>query len=460
MVEYVDIKDIAPASYNPRKISDKQIENLKKSIQKIGFVIPILVNKANNTIIAGHQRTKSAKACGHKRVPCVYVQDIVLGDEIKFNQFHNGVELKSSRKIKLDGEYPKEKFLSISHEQFLIPENIKRQSSYIKELCKLIIKYGNVFSTVVCKGKILFSDEYVCACKLLKINVNTFICKDEKYDDLICYLFQDYGEYSYEKIKKNTYVQGLAQMKRNVVMREGLKKQNKSKLYETMVFPYLQENANGNTSILDFGCGKAAYINSLAKKYEALGIEFYNNNGKGISIRKGNEMIDRLCEKIHNNPQFDVVVCDSVLNSVDSVEAENSVMACLNLFCKEKLFISGRNAVNVKNKMNAHKSSDKVNYLYFLDKDGFTANYREGQWFFQKFHNREQIINLLERYGFEIENMNFQNTKSSFQVECKKIKDLPIQEYIKAIDFEFNLPLPNGKRYNRQEDVKKALGFI
>ncbi len=459
MVEYIKIDSITPAYYNPRKISDRQIEKLKESIKSIGFVIPILVNKSNNTIIAGHQRTRSARACGGETVPCIFVKDISLGDEIKFNQFHNGVEAKATKEIKLKGEHPKEKFLQIPCDNFIIPKETPVKAAYIKEICKLIIKYGNVFSTVVCKGRVLFSDEYIRACKILNLNVNVYICDDEKYNDLVCYLFQDYGEYSYEKIKKNTFVQGLAQMNRNVTKKETIKKQNKSRLYETMVLPYLQKNANTDTSILDFGCGKAAYINMLSKRYDAIGLEFYNNNKKGILVSKGNKMIDDLCDKISINPQFDVVVCDSVLNSVDSVEAENSVMACLNLFCKEKLFISGRNMERIKYAMNAKNSKGKTNYLYFIDNDGFTANYREGQWFFQKFHDEEQIRELIERYGFKIEKINFQKLQSSFQVECRKVKNLSRDEYIKAIDFEFNLPLPNGKRYNRQEDVKKALGF-
>ena len=118
------------------------------------------------------------------------------------------------------------------------------------------------------------------------------------------------------------------------------KKRNKSVLYETMVIPYIQ-NHNVKT-ILDFGCGKGAYINMLSKKYDAIGVEFYNNNGKDIIVSKGNNMIDKLIAYLNTNKTFDIVVCDSVLNSVDSVKAEKSVMACLNLFTKDIAFISGR----------------------------------------------------------------------------------------------------------------------
>lgn len=99
MVEYISVDSIAPASYNPRKLSDESANNLKESLNKIGIVIPILVNRRNNIIIAGHQRTKCAKAVGYKEMPCIFVDDVVHGDEIKFNSISSITELKTNRNI-------------------------------------------------------------------------------------------------------------------------------------------------------------------------------------------------------------------------------------------------------------------------------------------------------------------------------------------------------------------------
>jgi len=89
-MQYINISDIKPASYNPRKISQQQFNKLQESIKNIGFVMPILVNKSNMTIIAGHQRTKAAKAIGVEQVPVFFCNNINQADEIKFNQIHNG----------------------------------------------------------------------------------------------------------------------------------------------------------------------------------------------------------------------------------------------------------------------------------------------------------------------------------------------------------------------------------
>ena len=454
-VQFVKINDIKPAPYNPRKISDKQAGVLQESFKKIGFVVPIIINKKNNIIIAGHQRTNNAKKIGIDSVPAFYVDDISVGDEIRFNQMHNGVETKDIDGVTVDASsYEKEQFINIPCNEF--SANMKcLKMTLVKEICKLIIKYGNVMSAVICHNKVLFAREYVYACKLVNQPVNCYICDDSKYDDILKYFCQDYGVYSYDNIERNTFVQGLAQLNRSVVKKEGLKAMH-STLYVNMVIPYLSKNNVG--SILDFGCGKGAYIEALAKQYDALGIEFYNNDRKHINVQMGHTMIDNLLHHLETKGKFDIVVCDSVLNSVDSVEAEKSVMTCLNLFTKDIAFISGRPREQAEKKLDfkTHKNALK-NDVYYLDDKGFTATYREGKWFFQKFHTKEQVKQLATDNGFEIE--DFYYNQDTFRCRLKKVKELPIEECIKAVDFEFNLPLPNGKSYNRQDDVKKILGL-
>lgn len=75
-IVYVKIDDLKFAEYNPRTLSDKQFEDIKKSLQEFGFVDPIIVNKNQNRfniIIGGHQRVKVARALKHESVPVFYV---------------------------------------------------------------------------------------------------------------------------------------------------------------------------------------------------------------------------------------------------------------------------------------------------------------------------------------------------------------------------------------------------
>lgn len=49
------VADLIPSDYNPRKISLAKKEELKQSLEKLGMIIPIIIN-TNNRVVGGHQR--------------------------------------------------------------------------------------------------------------------------------------------------------------------------------------------------------------------------------------------------------------------------------------------------------------------------------------------------------------------------------------------------------------------
>ena len=77
------VKDLNPASYNPRQISSKQYKDLKESVKKFGLVDPIIVNK-DNTVIGGHQRLKVCKELKYVEVDCVML-DLSKEEERELN---------------------------------------------------------------------------------------------------------------------------------------------------------------------------------------------------------------------------------------------------------------------------------------------------------------------------------------------------------------------------------------
>lgn len=449
-MEMININKVKPASYNPRKISDTQFKKLQTSIKEHGFVMPILVNKQNNTIIAGHQRTKAAKAIGIHEVPVFYIDGINQADEVKFNQIHNGTDNEFNAIVKLKEDLLPG-FYELGAEEFFIKD---KNAMIVKEICKLILKYGNVLCCVIDKEGSLVGGNYVHACKMLGIKVNTSVIETKEQRSL---LKEDYGVFSYGNLKKNTWVQGLAQMFRDATEKETGKRKNRSSLYTNMVLPFI---LGKDSSVLDFGCGKGAYIRQINKP-NALGVEFYNNNGKSIDIGKGKRQIDSMVKHIEENGQFDVVVCDSVLNSVDSVEAENAVLGCLNALCVlgGTMFISGRTVEGAKVETSQKVDGDnRVTYIRFLDENKFSGDFRKGKWYYQHFHDKQDINTLIERFGFQIEELFYNKFSKTWQVRATKIQDISIEQKREAIDFEFNLPLPQGKSYKRHHKVKKVLG--
>lgn len=72
----LQIRDLIPASYNPRKklkSGDKEFEKIKNSITEFGYVEPIIVN-SDLTIIGGHQRVSVLEALGYTEIDCIVVE--------------------------------------------------------------------------------------------------------------------------------------------------------------------------------------------------------------------------------------------------------------------------------------------------------------------------------------------------------------------------------------------------
>ena len=65
------VSDLIEAEYNPRKISTKQLNELRDSVVKFGQVEPIIVNQhpdRMNIIIGGHQRATAFDMAGKETI--------------------------------------------------------------------------------------------------------------------------------------------------------------------------------------------------------------------------------------------------------------------------------------------------------------------------------------------------------------------------------------------------------
>lgn len=451
-MEYVKFTDIKPADYNPRRISDSAFAELKGSLKTLGFILPIIVNRENMTIVAGHQRTKAAMAIGLTEAPCYYVLGIDIESEVRFNQVHNGIELEPDIHSECLNVMAPGFYDDIAAEDFIIKDS---KATIVKDMCQLMVNYGNALCAIVIGSECVFGNNYIKAAKITGMPIHCCFVEESKRAMFEYYFKQDYGVFSYDHIERGDFVQGLAQPPR-------LKVLPWSCLYEIVV-PHLQNEDRKSVKVFDFGCGKAQYITKLHKQLgyrNAIGLEFFNHNTVGISVEHGQEMVDDFIAFVKANGKFDYVICDAVINSVNTQEAEDAVLMCLNLFCKMggKIFISGRNLEYMKQQTEANRNTTPMMSINFFDENGLTAIMKQGQWFFQKFLTDEDVDKIIKRMGFDV----FVRKKSSgyFFIGAYKTKDFSKEEYAKAVDYEFNLKLPNNRRYNRHGDVKELFGLI
>ena len=74
-IVYKSVDELIPYEKNTKKHDKKQIKNVATSIDKYGFVQPLVIDK-NNVVIIGHCRLLGAKHLKMDKVPCVCAEDL------------------------------------------------------------------------------------------------------------------------------------------------------------------------------------------------------------------------------------------------------------------------------------------------------------------------------------------------------------------------------------------------
>ena len=74
-IKKVPTKDLISPEWNPRQITETEMEKLKTSIKEFGYVDPIIVNSYNNHIVGGNQRYLALKELGYNEVEVLYINE-------------------------------------------------------------------------------------------------------------------------------------------------------------------------------------------------------------------------------------------------------------------------------------------------------------------------------------------------------------------------------------------------
>ena len=72
-IQNMKVSDLKYAPYNPRKIDEKELAKLKRSISEFGYVEPIVWNQRTGFVVGGNQRLKALRELGIEEVDVVVV---------------------------------------------------------------------------------------------------------------------------------------------------------------------------------------------------------------------------------------------------------------------------------------------------------------------------------------------------------------------------------------------------
>jgi len=129
------LSDLKPAEYNPRKMSRKQLERLRKSLDEFGDLSGIIYNRRTGNLIGGHQRVKALplhaeilcdRLAGPSRAGTVSTGVVTVeGETYSYREVDWPVEREKLANIaanKHTGEWDDEKLTEIMEELSALPD--------------------------------------------------------------------------------------------------------------------------------------------------------------------------------------------------------------------------------------------------------------------------------------------------------------------------------------------------
>ena len=94
-IETLKLKDLTPYEKNAKEHPQKQVEQIKESIQRFGMNDPIAVWGKKNIIVEGHGRFLACKELGIEEVPCIRLDHMTDVERREYTLIHNKTTMNS-----------------------------------------------------------------------------------------------------------------------------------------------------------------------------------------------------------------------------------------------------------------------------------------------------------------------------------------------------------------------------
>jgi len=95
-MKLIPLNDLKPAAYNPRAVDPARLEMVKLSLEKLGWLLPVYATR-DGEILSGHQRTHVAAELGYTSVPVEVLPDMDMNTRkavnILFNRSTNDMDI-------------------------------------------------------------------------------------------------------------------------------------------------------------------------------------------------------------------------------------------------------------------------------------------------------------------------------------------------------------------------------
>lgn len=495
-MKLVDVKEIAPSTYNPRVADPERLDLIELSLRKLGFLLPLYATP-DGEIISGHQRHHVACRMGASKVPVFTTRAMNLterkGVNVVFNRATNDLgqsdtvakineQLKAADVFKLaeavpdknvdsDAFYPCMSSKNHAIEPFL-KANQRRWKNYALNLAKTLKRRGLSMPVVATRDYRVVNgigrlQHYA---ELGKKEIPVVFVSDAEgqlAEAMLNYLSMDFDIHRrYEDLLRHNSFRRLHQVRNNLGRGFifAVAGDATSKSFDVAK----EENRNRwikqhGRCVLDFGAGHLHETRILrgigvtVTPFEPYRVLEGNDIDKAASIALTREFFEAIGEK---QLRYSSIFISSVLNSVPfRKDREHIACICAALADENtRLYAvaSANNHINIKQLNGYHSLNERQSkgVLFQLDyEDGITLGDIATSPKVQKYHSQREFYELFKGF-FDL--VSITESNSNVQAVCAKPKKIITKRLKAALEFEFDLPYPDGSRMGLVEEAKAA----
>lgn len=502
MIKLLDIGEIAPSTYNPRKSDAKRLDYLEISLRKMGFVLPIVAT-VKGEILSGHQRHFVATRMGAKKVPVLVTKDYDLekrkGLNILFNRATNDMRLVDTERnlterltsLNMESMMAAVPDLAADTDDFfpcmraemvpaqllidrnppemldenmvgagkrLLDQGIEMPIVAARESGRVVNGLGRMFAMLERGDKVLPVVWVTEAQAGLAHVLLNFLTMD--FDIHSRYT----NELRYNSFRRATGTRDHIGVGFTFAVKPGERANAFDYKSKADILKWVRVHGS---SVVDFGAGKM----DETRMIRAMGVKCYpfepyrldpgtSEINRDLAVETAREFL----QAVGDGVRFSSVFISAVLNSVPFRADREKVLQILAALCDERSIcyscsIADDNGdfkirtgqVKVAQKDRARTSQFELSYEKNITIGEFTGKPKV-----QKYHSLEEWDELF-RTAFQ-EVRSFRPMRGYVAAVCRKPFPVDPAKLREALEFEFELPYPDGKTMGLSQEAKAAFG--
>lgn len=495
-MKLVNINDIAPSTYNPRVADPERLDLIELSLRKLGFLLPLYATP-DGEIISGHQRHHVACRMGATQLPLEVTRPMDLaerkGVNVVFNRATNDLgqsdtvadmtaRMQASDVRKLAEGLPDK---AVDSPEFypclnakphpiapFLKANTGRWKGYSLNIAKTLKRRGIMMPVVATRDYRVVNGigrlQHCAELGLEQVPV-VFVTDAEGQlaEAMLNYLSMDFDIHRrYEDLLRHNSFRRLRQV-RNSLGRGfifAVAGDSTAKAFD------IHEAANRERwikqhgrCVLDFGAGhlhETRILRSMGitvTPFEPYRVGDSDDIDKEASIALTREFLHAIgTQKL----RYSSIFISSVLNSVP-FQADREHIACICAALADEstqlyAVASAINHINIKQLSGYHSLNERQSgaVLFKLDYEpGITLGDIATSPKVQKYHSQREFYELFKQFFLAVQ---VDESNSNVQAICGKPREINIKRLKAALEFEFDLPYPDGSHMGLVAEAKQA----